>query len=548
LSEPALKLASTDSSPRDVEVSPDGTLAVVTNSGGDSVSFINTLAGLVEGTVLVGKTPLRVVITPDGSRAYVTNHNSHEVSVIDLGCARGGGAGCAVAIPVGFNPIGIGISPDGSLVYVAEYSSKSVSIIDAIPTSGTDNLAIRTLSTESTTRSVVTDPDRGKILASDSSPRDVEANPDGTGIWIATDYGIIAAEVNLAVDQSQWAVTILVSESSAREANISPDGGVTILASEGTVRTVSADPDGGTTIRTGEGTVRDVESNPDGTMLFMTTGTGELLVYAIPPDPYGADPYKAVTKLGSDSTAREVAISPDGTLVYVTSYETGTVSIYKFGAGLTTEAPLAVSGIGFGLVLIDVISVGDQPEGLAYSPVANIAVVANSGSDTVTILSFDPMAAAPPNDLGDPGEEDLDNHGISDVRQFIATTLRDLEATATGKDQKDYRKAADKADDNLSPTLWDVDTTLPSARLPQDRRDRQDRDGPFSRRAACILEDQAGGFGGLSGVCCSHETPAQVGRSRRSAHRSRTGDGRQHARSPGGRRSLAEHHQTSRGG
>lgn len=464
--EPALKIASTESSPRDVEVSPDGALAVVTNSGANSVSIIEVATGHVFPPVSVGKTPLRVVLTSDGSRAYVTNFDSHTVSVIDLGCATTGETECVDTIPVGFNPIGIDISADGSLVFVAEYSSKSVSIIDINPASVSYNLAIKTINTDATTREASADPDgAGKILATDSSPRDVESNPDGTGIWIATDFGIIASQVSLTVPQSEWGVTLLVSESSAREANVNPDGGVTILASDGgATGGVIVEPDGGTTIRTGEGTVRDVDSNPDGTMLFMTTAQGALLVYAIPSDPYGSDAYKAVTTLGSEASAREAEVSPDGTLVYVTSYATSSVSVYKFGAGLTTDGPTAVSGIGFGLVLIEVISVGNGPEGLAYSPVGDFAVVANSGSDTVSIVELTRGGTAtPPGELGDPTEEDGDGDGVSDVRTFIRTTIESLLLAAqTADDIDDYQKAYQHADRNLDPALWIAGTTMPS--------------------------------------------------------------------------------------
>lgn len=464
--DPARKIASTESSPRDVEVSPDGALAVVTNSGANSVSIIEVATGHVFPPVSVGKTPLRVVLTSDGSRAYVTNFDSHTVSVIDLGCATTGETECVETIPVGFNPIGIDISADGSLVFVAEYSSKSVSIIDINPASVSYNLAIKTINTDATTREASADPDgAGKILATDSSPRDVESNPDGTGIWIATDFGIIASQVSLTVPQSEWGVTLLVSESSAREANVNPDGGITILASDGgATGGVIVEPDGGTTIRTGEGTVRDVDSNPDGTMLFMTTAQGALLVYAIPSDPYGSDAYKAVTTLGSEASAREAEVSPDGTLVYVTSYATSSVSVYKFGAGLTTDGPTAVSGIGFGLVLIEVISVGNGPEGLAYSPVGDFAVVANSGSDTVSIVEFTRGGTAPPpGELGDPTEEDGDGDGVSDVRTFIRSTIESLLLAAqTADDIDDYEKAYQHADRNLDPALWIAGTTMPS--------------------------------------------------------------------------------------
>ncbi len=432
--EPAVRIATTDSGPRDVEASPDGTLAVAVNTGSNSVSVIDIATG-ASTSIPVEKSPLRVAITPDGTRAYVTNFESHSVSVIDLTTRT-----VVQTIPVGYNPYGIDIAPDGSLVYVAEYTSRSVSIIDAIPTSGTYNLAIRTIDTSSSTREAATDPDGGTTrliteggtreaadapdganakLASESNPRDVEANPDGSGIWIGTNYGILAVEVDLDKDQADWAVKILVSESTIRENSLSPDGGITRLASEGTVRDASGDPEGGTTIAAKEGSVRDLETNPDGTFLFITTATGQLLVHAVPESPYDADsPYEAITKLGSESNTRESAVSPDGTLVYVTNYSTGTVSIYSFGAGLATSGSDYVSGASYGLVLLDVVKVGAQTEGIAYSAAGNFAVVANAGSSDVSFLTFE-GTPPPPDGVVDeeeppPPMPDADGDGVTD--------------------------------------------------------------------------------------------------------------------------------------
>ena len=131
-----------------------------------------------------------------------------------------------------------------------------------------------------------------------------------------------------------------------------------MLTSESTSKEADANPDGGVTVLSKDASVRDLESNPDGTLLFMTTGDGALLVRGVPKNPYFdeqdpdgiADPDRAVSKLGSEATAREVEVSPDGTLVYVTSFETGTLSIYKFGTGFGAGDALATSNVclGFG--------------------------------------------------------------------------------------------------------------------------------------------------------------------------------------------------------
>lgn len=471
----AVTKTDTGNAPSDVDVNPDGTLAVVTNSRSNTVSIIDVDSG-EEFVAVVGQTPVRVVLTPDGDRAYVTNYNSHTVSVIDLSCAVStGGSLCVDEIPVGFNPIGIDIAPDGSRVYVANYSSQSISIIDAIASSGTYNRAVRTLETDDAVTEVFTDPDGGvrylnseagnsasdpnpdgtlKRLQADSNPSDVEASPDGTTIFIGTDFGVLVSEVDLERDQANWGVTVLVSESHPSATDLDPDGGVTKLGTDGAPSASNADPDGAGTIARTESTVSDVESSPDGAILSLVLGTGELLLYAVPEQPYTGE-YQAVTKTGSDVAASEVETSPDGTIYYVTSFETSTVSIYRFGAGLGSEEsdPLQVSGSDYGLVLIDVLQTGLQPQGLAYSPARDIAVVANSGSDDVTILSFAAGDDVVLEQDEDPNP-DVNGDGIPDVRVVIAEQLADLNDLASGKDQKDYAKALKHAEKNLLTKIW----------------------------------------------------------------------------------------------
>jgi len=71
--------------PYGVAVNPAGTLAYVTNAGGDSVSVIDLATNLVTATIPVGFNPFGVAVNPAGTLAYVTNYNGTSVSVINLG-------------------------------------------------------------------------------------------------------------------------------------------------------------------------------------------------------------------------------------------------------------------------------------------------------------------------------------------------------------------------------------------------------------------------------------------------------------------------------
>ena len=133
--------------PHNVQVSPDGRYAWVTNNGepgpvaGDAkhkgsdhgahgaktgaVWIIDTSTNAVVGKVSVGTHPAHVVVTPNGSLAYVTNGGDNSVSVIDTSARK-----LVATIAVGQFPHGIRVSPNGKEVYVANMKSGTVSIID----------------------------------------------------------------------------------------------------------------------------------------------------------------------------------------------------------------------------------------------------------------------------------------------------------------------------------------------------------------------------------------------------------------------------------
>lgn len=135
--------------PHNVQVSPDGKFAWVTNNGEtDPVADASVHKGMAQGAhaamaqpgavwvidtstnavvaqVTVGMHPAHVVVSPDGRFAYVTNGGDNTVSVIDTAARN-----LVATIPVGLFPHGLRISPDGKEIYVANLKGGTVSIID----------------------------------------------------------------------------------------------------------------------------------------------------------------------------------------------------------------------------------------------------------------------------------------------------------------------------------------------------------------------------------------------------------------------------------
>ena len=129
--------------PEEVAFSPDGSLAYVTHSGGDSVSVIDTATHTLIDTdstapgingINVGHSTRGVAFSPDGSFAYVTGGNN-KLSVIntathtlvDTDPATPG----ITPITVGTGAHGVAFSPDGSIAYVSNAGHNTVSVINA---------------------------------------------------------------------------------------------------------------------------------------------------------------------------------------------------------------------------------------------------------------------------------------------------------------------------------------------------------------------------------------------------------------------------------
>jgi YVTN family beta-propeller protein len=87
-----------------VGFAPNGAFAYAAVGGFSYVSVFDT-SNTVVAKVPVGAFPVDVAVTPDGSLAYVTNNHSNTVSVIDTA------ANAVVAtVPVGVNPFGVAIT------------------------------------------------------------------------------------------------------------------------------------------------------------------------------------------------------------------------------------------------------------------------------------------------------------------------------------------------------------------------------------------------------------------------------------------------------
>jgi len=119
--------STTGSEPRDIVLSPDGTLLYIAcaNDGDGFVSVILAEDYSEICSIPVGFDPIELAITPDGQYVYATNTvTGYSISKIST-------ASCSVIMDIGggTDPSGIAITPDGSIVCVVAHWTGSMQLI-----------------------------------------------------------------------------------------------------------------------------------------------------------------------------------------------------------------------------------------------------------------------------------------------------------------------------------------------------------------------------------------------------------------------------------
>jgi YVTN family beta-propeller protein len=110
-----------DDAPIDVAISPDGTVAYVTNLHSLTVVDVATRAA---ESLTIGDLPRRVQIGGDGKRTYVTDFGHGTIWVLD---ARDNSV--VSTVDTGAHPEAVALSADGEFLYVTDYRDGMVAVI-----------------------------------------------------------------------------------------------------------------------------------------------------------------------------------------------------------------------------------------------------------------------------------------------------------------------------------------------------------------------------------------------------------------------------------
>lgn len=112
--------------PAAVAIDAERNLAIVTNSGSNNISLVDTNTGAVTATITVGTNPQGVAVLSRTGRAVVTNFGSNNASLVDLATNT-----VTSTVATGSAPLGVAINPNDSQAIVANSSANTLSFFPA---------------------------------------------------------------------------------------------------------------------------------------------------------------------------------------------------------------------------------------------------------------------------------------------------------------------------------------------------------------------------------------------------------------------------------
>jgi YVTN family beta-propeller protein len=383
--------------------SPDGTKVYVSNSNSHTVSVIRAATGVTLATIPAGFSEEAVAISADGSRVYVSSYEYAYLShIVAIDTATDSIAG--VMTFSGAVLAGLAVSPDGSRLYtnVLDFGGSRVSGLVAIDT---QSFIVKRVNSVSGVDVAVT-PD-GKLLyvtvqglaggpgnvtviraatnqvvttiplPANVYPGFVKITPNGREAWVDEAPLVNGASpliVVISTSTYQTSTIRLPASSSPGRILFSPDSKKAYVVDGGALVDVLSVPLRALVSRIASaGIVAQPALSPDGaTLAVPNSGTADTAVVktsdgnTLASVPIGAIDYGNQLYLEYGG----LAVSHDGTLAYATNFASGSVSV------IDTASKTVIHNV----------PVGSEPVAVAVSPNTSAVYVANSFSNSVTVI------------------------------------------------------------------------------------------------------------------------------------------------------------------
>ena len=312
-----------------------------------------------------GRQPTYVTFSPDGHRAYVSNRLDDTVSIIDTRARK-----VLKTIPVGDEPHGVVTNKEGNYLYVANTTADSISVID------TESLKeVKRLAASRHPWGLALSPDGSKVYATNNLSRFVAFREPPVSEITVVDA--VKAEV---IDRLEAPGTNLMLG-----VDCHPENEFALFVSNRTKNLVPM-------TRLVQGWTKTNALGvvwPDGTI-------DQVLLDE--PGQYFPDP-------------TDIAMSPDGRLALITSSGSNRVAVVDLEkmnriikeSSERERKHVIPNHLGKSVEFtISHIPTENSPRGVEITPDGKLAFVANSLSDTLTVIDVDQLKAIETIDLGGP--------------------------------------------------------------------------------------------------------------------------------------------------
>ncbi len=442
--------ATVGTSPAAVAIDRATGVAVVANTGSNTISLINLTAcsggSCPESAVAVGKRPTGVAVDPLRDIAIVVNQADNTLSLVNL---LGGQVTSTIALPAGYVPVAIGENPLTGHATVANQETNTVTVVDlskspAVVTSvdvtqggtraGGTGMNPQVAIEPHLDWAIVTPGGIGAITAVDmghpsfttagqptynvvfsfvlsSTTAGVALNPTTDQILL-TDPNSSVLSVFSLLDESVKGITAAGFTDVAAALNPLTNVGLFVNQASNSVQAVdltttqllgSALTVGASPVSVAIDAVTDeavVVNQGDGTVSVVSLGAvrSPAIVDAGPARLFASSAPQQVTLIGggfaSGASVRiDGAALPSGDVQLANSRQIGVTIPPSFLAGprmlhldvQNTDGSL--SNI-FEVQVIQAVAVGTAPVAVAVDPTRNLAIVTNSGSNTVSLIDL----------------------------------------------------------------------------------------------------------------------------------------------------------------
>ncbi|MDZ7639201.1 MAG: multiheme c-type cytochrome [Bryobacterales bacterium] len=406
----------------------------VTLEGAAAVAIVDSRQSVKIAEIPVGRAPRDVAFTPDGATAFVSNREDDTVSVIDAGGRR-----VTQTLEAGDEPHGVLVDKAGKRLYVLNTSSDDIFVYD-----------IATLT-------------RTKRLSAGRGPWSLAMSPDGERITITNTYAQLAG----FRQPSHSEVTVIdAGRAIVGERWKAPDTNL--------MMGIAWHPSGEFALATMNRTKNLVPMTRLLQGWSITNGLAVLSRDGVVDQVLLDQPGRGF----ADTSA--IAFTPDGRYALVTSSGTDRVAVVDCAKLLAllqrssaeTRRDVLPNHLGQSQHFVEAyIAVGQRPRGIAVSPDGTVAYVANSLSDSVSVIDLATLSTKAAIELGGPrlvtktrlGERLFHSAGITFRRQFSCSSCHpdghvdgltyDIEADGLGISPVDNRTL--RGINDTAPFKWE---------------------------------------------------------------------------------------------